>query len=341
MRRVTHRAGWAVSGAIALALLLALARVIQAGPLDPPGPVGSTMRTLNDLLPSWNLTLSSTGGCGSERWACVLEKTGVLDHETGLVWEQAPSVAVSNWYDARVACAGATIGNRNGWRLPTFEEFSTLREGAGGLPSGAPFAGAGKDKFWSSTTDGEHSDRVLVASLGDAAIAPKTESTLRHWCVRGPGGNDAAATGGETSWSRELPASGGCASERFSCVLGGDAVLDRDTGLVWERNPPATQVTYGEAVDECAISFDTPGFSGGWRVPTVDELATLLDRSSVLPALPAGHPFGGAAASTTFFWTSTVVPTGGLFGVTFYTGSLAHLVTSGTAARWCVRGPGG
>ena len=41
------------------------------------------------------------------------------------------------------------------------------------------------------------------------------------------------------SWSRALSATGGCTSERFQCVLGDVAVLDRETGLVWERVPSA------------------------------------------------------------------------------------------------------
>ena len=54
------------------------------GPLDPPGPVGSTMRTIDQLLPSWGQTLSSMGGCASERFACVMSNQAVLDEETGL-----------------------------------------------------------------------------------------------------------------------------------------------------------------------------------------------------------------------------------------------------------------
>lgn len=61
-----QKLGWAFSGALALLAVLALARATTAGPLDPPGPVGSTMRTLDELLPSWGKTLSSSGGCASQ-----------------------------------------------------------------------------------------------------------------------------------------------------------------------------------------------------------------------------------------------------------------------------------
>jgi len=51
------------------------------------------------------------------------------------------------------------------------------------------------------------------------------------------------------SWSRTLPANdgspggpfptppAGCNSTRFQCVFENQAVLDRETGLVWERSP--------------------------------------------------------------------------------------------------------
>jgi hypothetical protein len=51
-----QRLGWALTGALALTAILALARASVAGPLDPPGPVGSTMRTADELLPSGGRT---------------------------------------------------------------------------------------------------------------------------------------------------------------------------------------------------------------------------------------------------------------------------------------------
>ena len=44
----------------------------------------------------------------------------VLDRETGLVWEQAPSQMQMSWVTARFQCARNGVGGRMGWRLPTF-----------------------------------------------------------------------------------------------------------------------------------------------------------------------------------------------------------------------------
>ena len=53
-----HRLGWALMGGLALVAVLAVARATTAGSLDPPGPLGPTMRTLDSLLPAWDRALS-------------------------------------------------------------------------------------------------------------------------------------------------------------------------------------------------------------------------------------------------------------------------------------------
>ena len=43
MTKIAGYIGWALAGALGLGLLLALAGVISAGPLDPPGTPGPTI----------------------------------------------------------------------------------------------------------------------------------------------------------------------------------------------------------------------------------------------------------------------------------------------------------
>src|SRR2546426_2979916 len=44
----------------------------------------------------------------------------------------------------------------------------------------------------------------------------------------------------------------------------------------------------------------------GWRLPTVEELASLVDPTQELPALASGHPFGiGKGVALLGFWTHT------------------------------------
>jgi hypothetical protein len=42
----------------------------------------------------------------------------------------------------------------------------------------------------------------------------------------------------------------------------------------------------------------------GWRLPTVNELASLVDPSRSDPALPAGHPFNDVQLSD-HYWSAT------------------------------------
>jgi len=115
--------------------------------------------------------------------------------------------------------------------------------------------------------------------------------------------------------SKVLPANDGgpdgCDSSRFKCVMGGEAVRDKQTGLIWARDTEIleTAVPWQEAMDLCQ-NIEIGG-QKGWRLPTRDELITLLDTSQSRPALPEGHPFtkmreiqyGGRGEID--YWTST------------------------------------
>jgi hypothetical protein len=88
--------------------------------------------------------------------------------------------------------------------------------------------------------------------------------------------------------------------------MGGEAVLDKQTGLTWARNfnLAAGTKTWQEAMEFCQNLVI--GNRKGWRLPTKAELITILDTSRSNPALPDGHPFenyGGHWKST--YWTST------------------------------------
>ena len=228
MKRLIDRAGWVLAGVLGLALVLVAARAIQAGPLDPPGAPGSTMRTLADLVPVWNRTLTSSGGCTSQRFSCVMGNAAVLDNETGLVWEKTPTYGASamTWDLAATVCNSLQTGGRFGWRLPTADELLSLKDpasGTDGLPSGHPFGGVAAFPFWSSTSDPLDTAKARWIAFNPSAsneqTAPKAQYTFASaFCVRGGGGFDTAPASDPASWSRLLPADDGfdsCSSSRF------------------------------------------------------------------------------------------------------------------------------
>jgi hypothetical protein len=104
------------------------------------------------------------------------------------------------------------------------------------------------------------------------------------------------------TWSLSLGSSDGdaegCNSRRFTCVLGGQAVLDNETGLVWPRHVNAfNRVTWSGGRSVCAAFFST---HAGWRLPSFNEL------SSLLRDLPADAPFTFLGSREARFWTMTV-----------------------------------
>jgi hypothetical protein len=68
-----------------------------------------------------------------------------------------------------------------------------------------------------------------------------------------------------------------------------EAVLDRETGLVWEKEAGTGKIDLQFASLHCLAL--TKGGRMGWRLPTVPELTSLVDPSQSNPALPSGHPF--------------------------------------------------
>jgi uncharacterized protein DUF1566 len=161
----------------------------------------------------------------------------------------------------------------------------------------------------------------------------------------------ASATDGSPSWDSTLPA-----ATRFVVLanFANAAVLDRETGLVWERTPNAAPpANWGEAVLHCA--FSTLGGRQGWRLPTAPELLSLRDPAAAGQLLPAGHPFIAVPSGNVFpgnyFWTSTHTnePLGPFSGNTYMVVSFdpgapefvrARLAATATQTwGWCVRGP--
>lgn len=124
-----------------------------------------------------------------------------------------------------------------------------------------------------------------------------------------------------------------------------DVVLDKETGLVWQRYPSGL-VTFPNGWYQAL--FDAYGLilggRKGWRLPTIEELYTLMDPTKTTePYLPTGHPFvfPGDYEYSHNFITSTTNPkdTSTALSVAFAS-KFGVGVTGKTAAvrYWCVRG---
>ena len=148
------------------------------------------------------------------------------------------------------------------------------------------------------------------------------------------------------SWSNIIPT-----AKRFVVLadFNNDAVLDRETGLVWERSPDTGRHTWGPT----EISFDTNsatwfcaaknvGGRKGWRLPSIPELASLIDPTVAYPGpmLPVGHPFTNVANNDPY-WSATTSSdfTTHAWNVRFDSGRVDDDVKTNPDYAWCIRGP--
>jgi len=147
------------------------------------------------------------------------------------------------------------------------------------------------------------------------------------------------------SWDQTLPA-----ATRFIVLtnMSNQAVLDRETGLVWERSPDVGPPPFGLTRtwfdSQVICNIKTVGNRKGWRVPTVHELATLIDPTNPAgnPDLPVGHPFSNVQSTTYWSATTDAADPTRAWEVNFFFGNAAGGPESEPKTYenpvWCVRG---
>jgi hypothetical protein len=116
-----------------------------------------------------------------------------------------------------------------------------------------------------------------------------------------------------------------------------EAVLDRETGLVWERSPDPSTSNWFAALSYC-LEINTGG-RRGWRLPTVQDLLSLVDDSASNPSLPGGHPFTNVQS---LYWAATTQASNSAqarsVGFNFGKVFVGDKQSSNQIAAWCVRG---
>ena len=117
-----------------------------------------------------------------------------------------------------------------------------------------------------------------------------------------------------------------------------EAILDKETGLVWERSPQATSARWITARRTCIEK--NVGGQKGWRLPSLEELTSLVDSSIAPPGptLPPGHPF--LTVQSTVYWSATRVDEDarGSWAVHFGLGGGATFINwAHSVPSWCVR----
>lgn len=136
------------------------------------------------------------------------------------------------------------------------------------------------------------------------------------------------------NWSRKLPS-----ASRFTVLsdFGNAAVRDDETGLVWEKTLDTSEASWVDARAAC-VDKDVGGRKG-WRLPSISELASLVDPSMKTGStLPLGHPFTNAQADV--YWSATTMAgnPNSAWLVFFDSGKVSYGFKTITFHVWCVRG---
>lgn len=136
------------------------------------------------------------------------------------------------------------------------------------------------------------------------------------------------------NWSKKLPS-----ASRFTVLkaFGDAAVRDDETGLVWEKTLETAELSWTDALAACADK--DVGGRKGWRLPSISELASLVDPSMTAGStLPLGHPFTNV--KTDVYWSATTLAgnSKSAWLVFFDTGKVTHAFKTITFHVWCVRG---
>jgi hypothetical protein len=250
----------------------------------------------------------------------------VVDEVTGLVWEKAPTTQLFTEPKAVTHCGSLTLAGRADWRLPTTVELVSIVDFTmtnGYDPAFDPTVRGS----WSSTPfrDSQTGFTVDFASPLEQAGLVNFIDQVPVRCVR---------TGGAP------PPRCYRAGARYS-LDSADVATDRATGLSWRRHVLPSATAWSAAQPACAA------LGGGWRVPSVLELQTIVDHTVSAPSVDAvvfpgtpmmmDDPNGGAPYSP--FWTSSAVAgdaTRAWF-VDFVVGSSSSTVRTYAAHVRCVR----
>lgn len=248
----------------------------------------------------------------------------VKDLLTGLTWTADANSAEFplTWVEALDYVGGLNRDRHLGfadWRLPNRRELRSLisyQHRKPALPGGHPFQNVFLGWYWTSTSAAINPAFTWYVHFegGRMFYGRKSQSYL-VWPVRGQ--SNLPTTGQDRCFDnegREIPCRGtgqdgetrsGLAwpDPRFEVL--GDVVRDRLTNLIWTRDASWKHAVFDwtESLTVAReLNAEKFGNLDSWRLPTINELESLVDARTHNPALPQGHPFenvGQVYASST------------------------------------------
>jgi len=84
---------------------------------------------------------------------------------------------------------------------------------------------------------------------------------------------------------------------------GDNTITDNETGLMWRKGTPSPMVspavTWNEALEKCE-ELNLGGYDD-WRLPTIEEWETIIDKNNQFPALVEPNPFENVIVSSPYW----------------------------------------
>ena len=225
----------------------------------------------------------------------------IKDNVTGLMWQQYTAPGTYTWQEALDYANNLSLGGYDDWRLPTILELSTLIDSSISGPGptiNTIFFYAVASIYWSSTASADASDKA--------------------WLVLFNGGH--VTNNGKTNAYYVRAVRGGSSNNTFF-NNGDGTITDNSTGLIWERSTGSTTYTWEQAKTYC----ETLTLGGkSWRLPTRNELQTLVDYSIANPGPVINPTFFPNAAH--LYWSSTASALSSEYSwiVSFYAGDITY-----------------
>jgi len=247
---------------------------------------------LPNRVKSWSITKDNVTGL---YWETKMDQDGFTDYKNP---HDADNIYI--WNDSNPPINGVCMGTSangcstedfltslnyyqfagfNDWRLPTTEEMVSIIDYSVQFPNPAVaaefFPNTQSNKYWTSTKFTQYTSFAWYADFCLAHFDYDYRSSRMY----------ARAVRGNTNTSNTYTDNGD------------GTVKDNKTGLIWQKKPSASKLTWEQALSYCINNLGKD-----WRLPTIKELQSVVDYSSFSPSIN-NHFFSDAYPGE--FWTST------------------------------------
>ena len=211
------------------------------------------------------------------------DTTGVVtDNATGLVWQDNNESNSTNlaWNNAIVYCDSLELDGITDWRLPNVDELLSISDKSKSRLDDPSYSYYDAFKFIAITK----SENVYISSTEYA----RTNATdiQEIWGVRFEDGRDYLTFKHEDHQRFTRCVSGTEASAAKNSTRDTQGIVtDNNTQLQWQNDTPVPDATWEDAINYCeGLAL---GSYTDWRLPNLNELYSIVDRTITDPNTPA------------------------------------------------------